>query len=144
MRNNSKLWMVLAMLAFLLIGFVGGVLCEKYLFHGKPKPGNRRSPHSPTIEMMTEELKLSSQQQDQLREVFRRSDERLKILRKQIHEQYRFARSRLKEEIDAILDKEQRSKFEAMIERHFKKREQEKQNHDKKREKKERGRGDGK
>jgi hypothetical protein len=80
--------------------------------------------------MMAEELGLSSEQQEKLREIFKNNEERLNTLRNQIHDQYAALRTQLKEEMDQVFTDQQQMKFEAMIEKYLaeRKKEMEKRN----------------
>ncbi len=132
MKNNYKFWIVLSFIAVFAVGVAGGILFENNFFDKKPRrEGERRSSvRFPTLEMMAEELGLSSDQQEKLREIFKNNEERLNTLRSQIHEQYAALRAQLKEEMDRVFTDEQQVKFEAMIEKYLaeRKKEMEKRN----------------
>ena len=68
--------------------------------------------------MMAQELNLSSEQQEQIRDIFKNNEERFKTLRKHIDERFKTIRTQLKDEIISILNDEQKLKFEAMIEKY--------------------------
>jgi DnaJ-domain-containing protein 1 len=80
--------------------------------------------------MMAEELGLTSEQQEKMQEIFKNNEERLNVLRSQIHDQYAALRSQLKKEMDEVFTDEQQTKFEAMIEKYLseRKKEMEKRN----------------
>ena len=121
MKNHYKFWIVFSFIVVFFVGIVGGVLLEKqYLSQKIERKERRKSPaRFPTLETMAKELNLSSEQEDDIREIFKNNDERLKSLRKQIHEQLSSIRMQLKKEINFVLTEEQKVKFEAMIEHHL-------------------------
>ena len=87
---------------------------------------------------MAEELDLSAEQQEQIRDIFADNEESLKKLKSHIHERVSTIRSQLKTEIKNVLTEEQGTKFEAMIERYLQKRKKQmdkRRNHRKPREK---------
>ncbi|MEA2005058.1 MAG: hypothetical protein U9O50_02140 [Acidobacteriota bacterium] len=121
MKNHYKFWIVFSFIVVFFVGIVGGVLLEKqYLSQKIERKERRKSPaRFPTLETMAKELNLSSEQEDDIREIFKNNDERLKALRKQIHQQLSSIRMQLKKEINFVLTEEQKVKFEAMIEHHL-------------------------
>jgi Spy/CpxP family protein refolding chaperone len=120
LKNKYKLLIILSLIVVFAIGVAAGILGEKYLVHKRyPQregPRDRQSPHFPTIETMAKELQLTQEQQDKIREIFKRNDDRLKELRGSLHQRLEEMRTLLKGEIDGVLTAEQRQKFEAMIE----------------------------
>ena len=132
MKNNYKFWIVLSFIAVFAAGVAGGVLFENNFLDKKPRrDGEKRSSvRFPTLEMMAEELNLSSEQQEKLREIFKNNEERINTLRSQIHDQYATLRSQLKEEMDQVFTEDQQTQFEAMIEKYLaeRKREMDKRN----------------
>ncbi len=127
MKNKYKFWIVLSFIAVFAAGGAGGVLFENNFLDKKPRRnGERRSSvRFPTLDMMAEELGLTMEQQEKLREIFKNNEERLKSYRSQIHDQYAALRSQLKEEMDQVFTEEQRTKFEAMIEKYLSERKKE-------------------
>ncbi len=127
MKNSYKFWIVLSFIVVFAAGVTGGILFENNFLDKKTKrDGERRSSvRFPTLDMMAEELGLSSEQQEKLREIFKNNEERLKTYRSQIHDQYISIRSQLKEEMMAVFSEEQKIKFEAMIEKYLSERKKE-------------------
>ncbi len=121
MKNSNKLWIILSLIVVFAAGVIAGVLFEDQILDKKTRRGERQrsSVRFPTLEMITEELNLTEEQQEKFRQTFRNNEERLKNYRAQIHEQYASLRAQLKEEIDSILTEEQRVKFQAMIEKYL-------------------------
>lgn len=120
MKNHYKFWIVFSLIIVFAAGVAGGVLLDKYVIAKKPEiqRKKRSSVRFPTLDMMAQELNLSSEQQEQIRKIFRNNEERFKIMRKQIDERFTTIRTQLKNEIKSVLDNEQKLKFEAMIEKY--------------------------
>lgn len=127
MKNGNKFWIIVSFLIVFAAGVVAGILFEnKFLDKKPPREGERRSPvRFPTLDMMAEELGLTTEQQEQLREIFKNNEERLKVYRSEIHEHYGALREQLKQEMDSVFTPEQKAKFEAMIEKYLSERKKE-------------------
>lgn len=127
MKNNYKFWIVLSFIAVFAAGVAGGILFENNFLDKKPRRNTERrsSVRFPTLEMMAEELGLTSEQQEKLREIFKNNEERLNTLRNQIHDQYTALRSQVKEEMMEVFSEEQKIKFEAMIDKYLAERKKE-------------------
>jgi len=119
MKNKLKLWIIFSTILVFAAGVIGGVFCEKYLIPKRHGGMERRAPHPPSLERLAQELGLTPQQKEQIREAFKRNEKRLRELRTQMDGHLQEIRSQLKSEIDNILTSEQRQKFEAMIEKHL-------------------------
>jgi len=120
MKNGNKFWIVLSFIVVFAAGIATGVLCENNFLDKKPRRSSERrsSVRFPTLDMMAEELGLTADQQEQLKEIFKNNEERLKTYRSQIHEQYTALRAQLKEEMNNVFTEEQKTKLEAMIEKY--------------------------
>lgn len=134
MNNKGKFWIALILVAVFAAGVGGGILLERFLDAKKYERRERRPPPFPSIEGMAEELELSPGQQVKMREIFQKNDERLKEVRSLLQSRLAEIRSQLKKEIDSILTPEQRTKLEAMIEKHVSQRKKEKE-HERRKEK---------
>lgn len=119
MKNHYKFWIAFSLIIVFVAGVAGGILLDKYVITKKPERERKKrsSAHFPTLDMMAQELNLTPEQQEKIREIFRNNEERFKILRKQIDEHFKTIRAQLKEEIKSVLNDEQKLKFEAMIEK---------------------------
>jgi Spy/CpxP family protein refolding chaperone len=119
-------------------GFMGGILFEKSLTDKKveKRVKRRSSVRFPSLEMMSQELSLNPEQQEQIREIFKNNEERFKNLRKNIDERLSSIRAQLKNEIKDVLSDEQNLKFEAMIEKYISQRKKHPRNHRKDKEEK--------
>jgi hypothetical protein len=127
MKNHNKFWIVFSLIVVFAAGFMGGILFEKSLIDKKPERREKRrsSVRFPSLEMMAEELSLTPEQQEQIREIFKNNEERFKTLRKNIDERLKSIRAQLKTEIKDVLSDEQKLKFEAMIEKYISQRKKE-------------------
>jgi Skp family chaperone for outer membrane proteins len=134
MKNSYKFWIIISFVVVFAAGVAGGILFEKSFLDKKPRRNTERrsSVRFPTLEMMAEELGLSSEQQEKLKEIFKNNEERLNTLRSQIHEQYSALRSQVKEEMMQVFSEEQKIKFEAMIEKYLAERKKEMEERNKK------------
>ncbi len=133
-------WIILSLVAVFALGAVGGVFGERYFVRKKWQriAENRRQaeqnrPRFPTLEMMAEELALSQEQQNRIREAFQKNEERFKEMRTYMHTRLGEIRSSLLQEIRDVLDPEQKQGFEAMIERYAKQRKEQQERIDGKR-----------
>ena len=127
MKNHYKFWIVFSLIIVFAAGVIGGVLFEKHLTDKKveKRVKKKNSVRFPSLEMMAQELNLTPEQQEQIREIFKNNEERFKNLRSHISERLSSIRSQLKSEIKNVLNEEQNLKFEAMIEKYISQRKKE-------------------
>jgi Spy/CpxP family protein refolding chaperone len=127
MKNYNKFWIVLSLIVVFAAGFTGGILFEKHLINKKVERRVKRrgSVRFPSLEMMAEELNLTPEQEEQIREIFKNNEERFKSLRKNIDEHLSSIRAQLKTEIKNVLNDKQNLKFEAMIKKYISQRKKE-------------------
>lgn len=119
MKNNYKIWIILSLIVVFIAGVICGVLIDKNVLDKRKHDSRRRSStRFPTIEIMAEELSLSAEQQAEIREIFHNNEERFKSLRKDMDKSLREIRSQLLIDIKSVLSDEQKTKFEAMIEKY--------------------------
>lgn len=123
MNAKVKFWIVFSLIAVFIIGGTAGYFGERYLVHKRHEPGpgdrDRRGSHFPTVEILAKELSLSQAQQDQIREIFKRNEDRLEAFGEEFHKRLGEMRSQIKDEIDAVLTPEQKQKLEAMIDEYI-------------------------
>jgi len=121
MKNNYKFWIILSLVIVFLAGIMGGILFERYVIDKKPARRSRRaSPvRFPTLEMMAQELNLSSEQQEQIREIFKNNEVRIKTVRKDVNKRFLSMRTQIRSEIIDVLNEEQKLKFEDMINKYI-------------------------
>ena len=119
MKTNHKLWIILSLIVVFIAGVICGVLIDKNMLAKRKHDSRRRSStRFPTLEIMAEELALSAEQQVQIREIFHNNEDRFKTLRKDMDKSLKDIRSQLLIDINSVLSDEQKSKFEAMIEKY--------------------------
>jgi hypothetical protein len=130
MKNGNKFLIVLSFIIVFAAGVIAGILLKNNFLDKKPRRSEERrsSVQFPTLDMMAEELGLSAEQQEQLKEIFKNNEERLKAYRSEIHDHYRALRAQLKQEMDSVFSAEQKDKFEAMIEKYLSERKKEAEN----------------
>lgn len=117
MVKKYKLWVALTLMVVFGLGAAAGVLGERYLMHKRSRgPVHERTPF-PLLAPVAKALALTAEQQDQLREIFKRSDDRMKVLDGEIHVRLREVRAQLKSEVDGVLTPEQRAKLEDIIQK---------------------------
>ena len=127
MKNGNKFWIIISFIIVFAAGVAAGILFENKYLDKKPRRDaeRRSSVRFPTLDMMAEELGLTAEQQEQLREIFKNNEERLKTYRSEIHDHYKTLRAQLKQEMDNVFSAEQKAKFEAMIEKYLSERKKE-------------------
>jgi len=127
MKNHYKFWIVFSLIIVFAAGVLGGILFQKHLLDKQmDKRGKiKGSTHFPTLEMMSQELDLTSAQQEKIKEIFKNNEERFKFLKDSIHERLSDIRLQLKKEIKNVLTEEQSLKFEAIIEKYISQRKKE-------------------
>jgi Spy/CpxP family protein refolding chaperone len=118
MKNKYRIWIALSLLVVFGLGAAAGVFGERYLTHKKFRRPPEPRPHFPTLETMAQELELTTGQQEQIREIFKRSEERLKEFRSDTNARLWELRRTLKVEVDAVLTPEQVQKMEDLIRRY--------------------------
>jgi Spy/CpxP family protein refolding chaperone len=119
MKNKFRFWIIFSIILVFAAGVIGGIFCEKFLIPKRYEGAERKPPHRPSLERLARELGLTPQQKEQIREAFKRNEERLKELNTDIHGRLQEIRTQLKSEIDNILTPEQRQKLDAMIKKHL-------------------------
>jgi Spy/CpxP family protein refolding chaperone len=124
MIKKYKLWVALTLIVVFGLGAAAGIFGERTLMHKRDhRPSPDRTPF-PLLEPVAKALGLTAEQQDRIREVFKRGDERMKGLDTEIHARLREIRAQLKSEVDGILTPEQSGKLEDMIQKERAKRQQ--------------------
>jgi len=117
MLKKYKLWVALTIVAVFGLGAAAGIFGERYLMHRQDRrPTQPRTPFV-LLDPVVKALGLTADEQASLRDIFKRSDERMKTLDTEIHNRLREMRAELKSEVDAILTPEQRAKLEDMIQK---------------------------
>ena len=132
MKNHYKLWTILSLIIVFAAGVLSGILIDSQILDKKSKrtmertdQKRRSSSRFPTLDMMAEELGLSEEQKEQIREIFKNNEERFRALRKDNDDRLRTIRSQLNKEIRSVLTEEQEAKYEAMIQKYHEQRKKE-------------------
>ena len=142
MKNNYKLWIILSLIVVFIAGVICGVLIDKNMLDKRKHDSRRRSStHFPTLEIMAEELALTTEQQAQIREIFNNNEERFKGLRSDMDKRLSEIRKQLLMDIKSVLTNEQKAKFEAMIDKYRSLRKQEYEERKRRQEKSDRDKG---
>ncbi len=127
MKNHYKLWTILSLIIVFAAGLISGVLLDRHIFDQKPQGPTLRTDHRkrtsttryPTLDLMAQELGLTAEQQEKIKEIFKNNEERFKALRKDMNEGLRNIRVQLMNEIKSVLTEEQQAKYEAMIKKYL-------------------------
>lgn len=124
MTGRFRLWLILSFLLIFIVGGFVGFLSERFIIH-RSFQTRREAPSFPSFEKWAQDLNLSEEQQKAIKEIFRRSDEKMRELRVRYHNDLGAIREEIRREIDNVLTREQRDKLQAMIQEHRQKREKE-------------------
>jgi len=146
MKNHTKFWIVFSLIIVFAVGIVGGIFLERFVLDKKTEKYTRSRRHVlfPSLETMAQELDLSTEQQEKIREIFKKNEEGFKKLRSQVHESLSSMRTQLKDEIKSVLSEEQDRKFEAMVEKYLSQRKKEQEKRKKYSDRHEKQKGDKK
>jgi Spy/CpxP family protein refolding chaperone len=125
MKTKYKIFIALTLLVVFGLGVTAGVLGERYFVHKKyRRPQADRQSH-PTLDSWARELQLTPDQQEKIREIFKKNEERMKAYWSEGTNRLQEIRKTLKEEIDALLTPEQKKKMEEIIRRNDERRKNE-------------------
>ena len=119
--KKFSFWIVFSLIIVFAAGVTAGVFGDRWWFAKRPQARRLGGPHPPTLDMWTKELGLTAEQQEKIREIFKKNGERIKGMETEFYKQRGEIRSQLKSEIDAVLTAEQKQKLESMIEKMRKK-----------------------
>ena len=121
MNKNHKWTRILFPVILLLIGSAAGILIDRNFIPDKEiKKESRRKPSRfPALETIAEQLQLSGEQKNQIREIFETSEERMRLLHSQIHERVESLRKKLIKEITGVLNEQQTVLFEEIVRKHI-------------------------
>ena len=117
MKTKYKILVALTLLVVFGLGVAAGVLGERYLVHKSERRVAAQRPHMPSPESWAKELGLTQEQQDLIRGIFQKNEERMKAYRTESRARLGELRKMLKDEIDTVLTPEQRKKNDEMIRR---------------------------
>jgi len=117
MKTKYKILVALTLLVVFGLGVAAGVLGQRYVTHRASRRAAAARPHPPSPESWAKELGLTQEQQDKMREIFKRNEERMKAYRTESRARLGELRKQLWEETDAVLTPEQKKKNDEMIRR---------------------------
>ncbi|MBC7348639.1 MAG: hypothetical protein H5U05_01545 [Candidatus Aminicenantes bacterium] len=125
MNNKYKLWVTLSLIAVFILGVTVGVIGDKWLLEKKKSASRQKQEPFPTLEVMAKELQLTPEQEERIREVFKRSEERFQAFRKEVHVRLSELREQLKTEMDEVFTPEQEKKMQELMDRYMRQRRRE-------------------
>ena len=125
MKTKYKLIAALLMLVVFGLGVAAGILGERYVVHKKNPRTAAGRPHPPSLDSWAKDLGLTQDQQDRIKEIFKKNEERMKAYRTETRAQLQELRKTLWDETNAVLTPEQKAKNDAMIRRFEERRKQE-------------------
>lgn len=117
MKTKYKILVALTLLVVFGLGIAAGVLGERYVVHQKGRRATAGRPHSPSPEAWAKELGLTEEQKAQIREIFKKNEERMKAYRTESRARLNELRKMLWDETNGVLTPEQRKKNEEMFRR---------------------------
>ena len=117
MKTKYKILVALTLLVVFGLGVAAGVLGERYVVHKKDRRPSAARTHSPTPEDWARELGLTEDQKVQMREIFKKNEERMKEYRTESRGRLNELRKMLWDETNAVLTPEQKLKNDEMIRR---------------------------
>ena len=124
MKTKYKLIAALLMLVVFGLGVAAGILGERCVVH-KNRHATAGRPHPPSPEDWARELGLTQAQQDQIKEIFKKNEERMKTYRAESRARLNELRKMLWDETNMVLTPEQKAKNDEMIRRFEERRKQE-------------------
>jgi len=124
MKTKYKLIAALLMLVVFGLGIAAGILGERYVVHKKNSRTAAGRPHPPSPESWAKELGLTQDQQDRIKEIFKKNEERMKAYRTESRGRLQELRKMLWDETNAVLTPEQKAKNDEMIRRFEERRKQ--------------------
>jgi Spy/CpxP family protein refolding chaperone len=125
MKTKYKILVALTLLVVFGLGVAAGVLGERYIVRKKDRQAAAGRPHPPSPEAWAEELGLTQEQQDRIRDIFKQSEERMKAYRTESRARLVELRKMLWDETNAVLTPEQKKKNDEMIRRYEERRKKE-------------------
>lgn len=117
MKTKYKILVALTLLVVFGLGVAAGVLGERYVVHKKDRRTMAGRPHLPSPEGWAKALGLTEGQKTQIREIFKKNEERMRAYRTESRARLNEMRKTLWEETNAVLTPEQRKKNEEMFRR---------------------------
>lgn len=119
MFKRYKLWIVLSLVAVFGLGVTAGVFSKRLFVHRSPRRDSQPRTPFPLLEPVAKALQLTAEQQEKIRDIFKKNDDRMKVFQSEVHARLSEVRALLKGQVDGVLSPEQRQKLEAMIQKHI-------------------------
>jgi Spy/CpxP family protein refolding chaperone len=117
--KKFSFWIVFSLIVVFAAGITAGVFGERWWFAKRPQARRPAGPHYPSLGSWAKDLGLTAEQQEKIKEIFKKNDERIKGLRTDFDKHFGEVRQQLKSEIDGVLTAEQKQKLESMIQKHM-------------------------
>jgi Spy/CpxP family protein refolding chaperone len=117
MKTKYKILVALTLLVVFGLGVAAGVLGERYIVHKKDRRTSAGRPHPPSPEDWAKELGLTEGQKAQIREIFKKNEERMRAYRSESRARLTELRKMLWDETNAVLTPGQRKQNEEMFRR---------------------------
>jgi Spy/CpxP family protein refolding chaperone len=118
MKTKHKILAALLILVVFGLGAAAGVLGERYSVRRKYRRPAVERTHVPSLDAWSKELQLTPDQQEKIREIFKKNEERMKQYRTEGLAKLGEIRKMLKDELDAVFTPDQKKKMEEMIRKH--------------------------
>ena len=121
MSGNQKFWIVFSLIGCFVLGVIAGVLLDENVLdvmQKRRRDQQRQAVRFPSLDTMAAELVLTDGQREQIRDIFKKNDDRLHAIREKYIPEFTSIRTLLIEEIKNVLNDEQKQQFENMIERY--------------------------
>jgi hypothetical protein len=139
-KSQSKARLIVV--SVFVIGFVAGALCLNLYQQLTSSDNKKNQPRGGTevlLRKMTDEVGLVSDQQEQIKKILDETNDKYREIRKEIdpvlkpyEPRFNAVRQESRDRIRALLTPEQLPKYEKMVEKHDKMREQEREQRSKK------------
>ncbi|MBN2410451.1 hypothetical protein JXQ31_02090 [candidate division KSB1 bacterium] len=107
---KSKRIALASIIIIFLSGLVLGIISDRYILCLLPHDDHRRGGKS-LVTIFTEELKLTAEQQEKLKELLKELRENHDKIRKSVEPEYRRLRKQFDDDFSQILDEIQKKKF---------------------------------
>jgi Spy/CpxP family protein refolding chaperone len=117
MKTKYKILVALTLLIVFGLGVAAGVLGDRYVAHKRDRRATAGRPHPPSPENWAKELGLTEDQKAQIRDIFKKNEERMKAYRTESRARLNELRKMLWEETNAVLTPEQKKKNEEIFRR---------------------------
>jgi len=117
MKPASRKWMWASLLLTLIVGMGMGVAMDRLVLERDGRGGDRRERGSGLAERLSNELQLTPEQQAKVEAALASNRERARDFWRESQTAYETLRQEFRQDIRALLDPEQRARFDEMIRR---------------------------